>query len=289
MDTNRQHRGLLPQPGEETHMRHFLAFLVRLCGLFWNGRHEQDLTDEIESNIAFHVEDNIRARMSREEARRQAILTLGGIEPTKQGYRDQSSFPSLESFLYDLRYAARSLSGSRMFTAVAVATLAFGIGSATVIFTIAKAVFAPPLPYTRPGRLVGMSMVDRHAASTGSNVASGDVADWKRANTVFSDIAEYVGIDERGKARVNLLLTGAEETKVLNGLVVSNNFLDVLGVAPILGRNFASHHVDHVAVLSFHCWQYQFGADPLSSTARLAKSLVFCRAGFPFPTRSSMF
>jgi macrolide transport system ATP-binding/permease protein len=199
-------------------MRNFRALLVRLWGLFRNRHSEQDRTDEIESNIAFHVEDNIRAGMSAEEARRQAILKLGGVQSAKDGYRDQSTFPSVESLLYDLRYAARSLSGSRMFTAVAVGTLAFGIGSTTVIFTIAKGVFAPPLPYARPDRLVSLSMVDSHAASTGSNVASGDVADWKHANTVFSDIAEYVGIDERGKARVNLLLTGSEETKVLNGL-----------------------------------------------------------------------
>ncbi|HEX4166718.1 MAG TPA: ABC transporter permease [Bryobacteraceae bacterium] len=237
------------------------AFLARLWGLFRSRQSEQDRTDEIESNLAFHVEDNIRAGMTAEEARRQAILKLGGIQWAKEGYREQSTVPSLESFFYDLRYAARSLSGSWTFTVMAVGTLAFGIAAATVIFTIGKAVFAPPLPYARPDRLVGISMVDPHAGSTGSNVASGDVADWKHANTVFSDIAEYVGIDERGKARVNLLLTGAEETKVLSGLVVSNNFLDVLGVAPILGRNFGKHDVDHVAIISFHCWRQQFGAD----------------------------
>src|SRR4029077_19245813 len=107
--------------------------------------------------------------------------------------------PFLETFFYDLRYATRSLARSPLFTAVAVATLAFGIGASTAMFTVAQAVFLRPLPYAQPDRLVGISEVNRLSPSTGANVASGDVADWKRLNTVFSGIAEYVGIDERGK------------------------------------------------------------------------------------------
>ncbi len=243
-------------------MRQIRAFLLRLGGLFHRSRREQEITDEIESNIAFHIEDNLRAGMAPEEARRQAIIRLGGIESTKQDCRDRLGLPLLETFFYDFRYAARSLAGSRMFTAVAVATLAFGIGASTAMFTVAQAVFLRPLPYAQPDRLVGISEVNRLSPSTGANVASGDVADWKRLNTVFSGIAEYVGIDERGKARINLFLTGTGETRVLKGLVVSSNLLNVLGVAPMLGRNFGSQDVEHVAILSYACWQHQFGGDP---------------------------
>ena len=79
-------------------------------------------------------------------------------------------------------------------------------------------------------------------------------------NTVFSGMGDFVGIDERGKVRIDLYLTGRGETRILKGLIVSNNLFDVLGVAPLLGRGFAGE--DHVAILSYDCWRNQFAADP---------------------------
>jgi len=262
MGADGQHHRTLREPEKGARMRPMRVFLLRLGSLFHRSRQEQEITDELESNIAFHVEDNLRAGMTPAEARRQAILRFGGIESTKQDLRDRRGLPFLESFFYDLRYATRSLASSPMFTAVAVATIAFGIGASTAMFIVARAVFLRPLPYAQPERLVGISEVNRLLPTTGANVASGDVADWKRLNTVFSGIAEYVGIDERGKARINLFLTGAGETRVLKGLVVSSNLLNVLGVAPMLGRNFGNEDVEHVAILSYACWQHQFGGDP---------------------------
>jgi predicted permease len=241
-------------------VRQIRAFLLRLGGLFQHSRQEQDLTDEFESNIAFHIEDNLREGMPPEEARRHAILRFGGIERTKQDCRDRLGLPLLETFLYDLRYGTRSLGRSRMFTVIAVATLAFGIGASTTMFTVAQAVLWRPLPYAQPSRLVAISEIDRLKPSTGANVASADFADWQRMNTVFSGMAAYVGIDERGKVRIDLHLTGIGETRILKGLVVSSNLFDVLGVAPVLGRGFAGE--DHVAILSYDCWQNQFAADP---------------------------
>jgi predicted permease len=258
--TDGQHHGALLQPGKGACVRQIRSFLLRLGGLFQHSRQEQDLTDEFESNIAFHIEDNLRAGMAPEEARRQAILRFGGIESTKQDCRDRLGFPFLEAFLYDLRYAARSLARSRMFTVVAVATLAFGIGATTTMFTVAQAVLLRPLPYAQPGRLVAIAEVDRVKPSTGANVASADFAEWQRMNTVFSGMAAYVGIDERGKVRIDLPLTGIGETRILKGLVVYSNLFDVLGVAPVLGRNFAGEH--RVAILSYDCWQTRFAADP---------------------------
>jgi predicted permease len=241
-------------------VRQIRSFLLRLGGLFQHSSQEQDLTDEFESNIAFHIEHNLRAGMPPEEARRQAMLRFGGIEQTKQDCRDRLGLPFLETFFYDLRYAARSLGRSRMFAAVAVATLALGIGASTTMFTVAQAVLLRPLPYAQPGRLVAVSEVDRLKPSTGANVASADFFDWQRMNTVFSGMADYVGIDERGKARIDLYLTGIGETRILKGLVVTSNLFDVLGVTPVLGRGFAGE--DNVAILSYACWQTQFAADP---------------------------
>lgn len=178
----------------------------------------------------------------------------------KQDCRDRRGLPFLETFLYDLRYGARSLGRSRMFTVIAVATLAFGIGAGTTLFSVAQAVLWRPLPYAEPGRLVAISEPDRLKPSTGANVASADFGHWQRMTTVFSDMADYVGIDERGKARIDLHLTGIGETRILKGLVVSNNLFDVIGVTPMLGRGFAGQ--DHAAILSYDCWKDQFASDP---------------------------
>jgi hypothetical protein len=242
-------------------MRQIRSFLLRLGGVFSHSRREQDLRDEIESNIALHIEDNLRSGMALEEARRQAILRFGGIESTKEECRDRLSLPLLEMFFYDLRYARRSLARSGVFTVVAVATLALGIGATTAMFSIAQAVLLRPLPYAQPARLVAISEVDRFAPSTGANVASADFYEWQRENRVFSGMADYVGIDERGKARIDLYLTGIGETRILKGLVATANLFEVLGVAPLLGRSF-SEKEDSVAMLSYDCWQREFAGEP---------------------------
>ena len=242
-------------------MRQIRAFLLRLGGLFRQSSREQEIADEIESNIAFHIEDNLRAGLNPEEARRQALLSFGSLESAKQACRDRLGLPFLETSVYDLRYATRSLARSRIFTAVVVATLALGIGASTALFTVAQAILFRPLPYVGPSRLVGISEVDRLKPSTGANVASADFGEWQRTNTVFSGMAAYVGMDERGKARLDFFLTGNEETRVLKALVVTNNLFGVLGVAPLLGPGFAGKD-DHAAMLSYNCWQTQFAGDP---------------------------
>ena len=241
-------------------MRRVRSFLLRLRGMFQRARQEQDLNEVFEGNLTLHIEDNLRSGMPPEEARRQAVLAIGSIELAKQNYRDRMRLPFLETFFYDLRYAARSLARSRIFTAVAVSTLALGIGASTAMFTVAQAVLLRPLPYAQPDRLVAISEVDRLKPSKGANVASADFAEWQRGSTAFSGMASYVGIDERGKARIDLFLTGAGETSILKGLVVGANLFDVLGVAPVRGRNFGSE--DHAAILSYRCWQTQFAGDP---------------------------
>lgn len=242
-------------------MRRIRAILLRLGGMFPSSQREQDLSEELESNLALHMEDNLRRGMSPEEARRQAMLAFGGIELAKQACRDRRGLPLLETFFSDLRYAGRSLARSRIFTAVAVATLALGIGASTAIFTVGRAVLLRPLPYAQPDRLVAISEVDRLKPSTGANVASADFVEWQRGSTAFSGMASYAGIDERGRSHFNLFLTGAGETSILVGMVAGTNLFEVLGVAPVRGRNFASGD-DHVAILSYRCWQTQFGGDP---------------------------
>ena len=134
-------------------MRRLRASLVRLAGLGPATRRERELADEIESHLQLHIDDNIRAGMRPEQARRDALLKLGGVEPTKEAYRDRRSVPLLENLWRDTRYAIRQLRKNPGFTGTAVLVLGLGICASAAIFAFVDATLIKPLPYRDPARL----------------------------------------------------------------------------------------------------------------------------------------
>ena len=139
-------------------MRRVRAFLLRLGGLFRKERRDRELAEEIESHLQLHIEDNLRAGMNPEEARRLALLKFGGIESAKEAYRDRRSLPLLESLTQDLRYSVRTLRKNPVFAATAILALALGIGGNTAIFTVIRSVLLKLLEYRDPDRLVYLSL-----------------------------------------------------------------------------------------------------------------------------------
>ena len=135
-------------------MRQLRAWLFRLKGLFTKTARERDLTDELESHLQMHIDDNICAGMSPQEARRVAVMKLGGVDQTKEAYRDRAGIPFLESAAQDLRFTLRQLRKNPAFTVTAMMMVALGIGASVAIFAFVDAALIKPLPYQDPGRLL---------------------------------------------------------------------------------------------------------------------------------------
>jgi MacB-like periplasmic core domain len=226
---------------------------------------DRDLDNEVRSYSDLLAQEKMREGISPQEARRTAILELGGIEQVKEQVREARAGAWLDSLLQDLRYAARMLRKNPAFTAIAVLTLALGIGANTAMFTLADSILLRPLPYRSPHQLVWITEESSNGDSTG--VSWPNFQDWKRLNAVFSGMAGY------RDARMSL--AGNGYPSLIDGRYVTANYFELIGISPILGRVFQpDENVEggpEVAILSYEFWQRQFGGSPtiLGQTLRL--------------------
>jgi predicted permease len=248
-------------------MRRLRAWWVRLGGLFDKERRDRELAEELESHLEMHIEDNLRAGMTPEEARRNALIKLGGMEATKEAYRDRRGVPWLETMIQDLRYGVRMLRKYPGFTAVLVLTLALGIGVNTSIFSLVNAVILRPPPYPDPDRLVQITVARKDPAAN-DFLGEQEILAWQKHNQVLSYLGVYHAQDWN--------MTGGDEAERVTVADVSAGFLPALGVQPALGRVFSAEEDkaggSPLAILTYRLWQRRFGGDTniVGKTATIA-------------------
>ncbi|HEV2388307.1 MAG TPA: ABC transporter permease [Candidatus Acidoferrales bacterium] len=250
-------------------MRKARAWMARMAGLFGRARRERELAAELEAHLALHIEDNVRAGMAPTEARRQALIKLGGLEQAKELHRERRGIPALETLWQDLCYGLRTLRKTPGFTLAAVLTLGLGIGVNTAIFSVVNAALVRPLPYKDASRLILLRETNQRVGDV--SVAYLDFLDWSRQSRSFAAMAAIheVGFD----------LGGVAQPQRVNGCAVSPNLLSLLGTSPILGRDFLPEESKPGAapavILSYKLWQSLYGgrANALGKPLELSDKL----------------
>ena len=217
---------------------------------------EKDFSSEMNTHLELAIEENLKLGLSPAEARRVALLNLGGIEQTKETVRDHRGIPFLETLLQDLRFALRMLRKNPGFAAVAVLTLALSIGANTALFSVVNAVLLNPMPYDQPDRL--FALYSRTPQFATSSISYPNFLDWCRDNRTFSALAAF-----RGE---NFNLTGMGTPERVDAEMVSATFFPLLGVRPIAGRLFFDQEDQvggaPVALITEGFWKRKFASSP---------------------------
>ena len=228
----------------------------RVRGFFAGRRLDEDFQSELAAHLDMLTEENIRRGLPPDEARRQAHLRLGGAAQLRETQHDLRGLPWLETLLQDVHFGLRMLRKNPGFTAVAVLTLALGIGANTAIFSVIDGMLLNPVPFREPDRIV--SVHSRMPLFPHLGVSYPNFLDWQRESHSFEQMAAW-RMDDFG-------LTGSGEPEMLKGEMVSTNFFSLLGVRPILGRTFRPEE-DHlgaapVTLISEGLWKRRFGSNP---------------------------
>ncbi|MFI5311170.1 MAG: ADOP family duplicated permease [Gemmatimonadales bacterium] len=238
-------------------MRHLRSALARLAGLFTGRRSDDDLRDELRSHVEMETAENVRRGMQPGEARRQAMLASGGLAVAAEAVRDQRGLPWVESLVADFRYAVRALRHGPAFTAVVVITLALGIGANTAIFSVVRGVLLKPLPHRDGDRLLYLRQSIDGQGGGNVHFSVPEVRDFRTGARSLGAIAEY--------SPFSFTLLGDNDAILLSVGLVTGNFFEVMGLAPVLGRltrpSDDGKGVPSVMVLTHDFWMRRFGGD----------------------------
>ena len=230
----------------------------RMLGSLGLRQRDSEIAEEFESHIEMLAEQHLRRGLPRDEAYRQAKLKFGNVTAATERYRDQRGLPWIDTTWQDLRYSVRVLRKHRGFTAVAVLSLAIGIGANTAIFSLVNGVLLEPLPYRNPERLFAARTTALIESSGMFPVNPAQARAWAKECPSI----EHVTILRSSRAQV----AAGTEPVLLPGARVTREFFTLLGIEPMLGRAFLPEEEqpggDRVVILTESLWRSRFNADP---------------------------
>jgi len=266
-----------------------------LRALFHKDEVEQEMDEELGGFLDAAVKEKMRSGMSEDEARRAARLEMGSLDGVKEEIRSSGWESTLETLWQDVRHGARQLRLNPGFTAVAMMTLALGIGASTALFSVVNSLLLRPLPYKDPDRLVMLFEKDKtfqvdilqpNLHGLMSTSVPG-LLDWRGRTDVFDEVGAYYWFPSR------FVFTGAKEPEEVFGGKVTANLFTLLGVQPILGRSFLPSEdrpgeSDEV-LLGYGVWRWRFNSDPgivgksVAISGRACTVVGVMPPGFEFP------
>jgi putative ABC transport system permease protein len=272
-------------------MNIFRSFTAGLKELLRRDKIESELNEELNAYLQNAAEAKVQAGATPEEALRSARLELGSMETVKHQVRAVGWEFALEVFVQDIRYGVRMLRKSPLFTAVAVAAIAIGIGANTAMFSLVDAILLRPLPYPEPQRLIVVGTQERGRSGL-DLMGTADFLAWRDHQQSFEQVAV---LNQGGRS---FALTGMGEPERIPGVRVSANFFSVFGIAPLKGRGFQPGEdrpgTTGVVVISEQFWRNHLGSDPdvlsrtLTLDGKLQTIVGVMPASFRFPSRGAV-
>src|SRR6266550_84142 len=250
-------------------MREFFRTLMqRMAALFRRRRLEDDLDEELRAHLEMAIELNLRKGMSDEDARRGALRSFGGVEQTKENYRDQRGLPMIETTLQDLRFGLRMLRGSPGFSLLAILCLTLGIGANAAVFSWVEGILFRPYPLVSHQEQLLALMGTARGESGPTGISWPDLLDLQRSSTLIdSFIVNKI---------MGTTLSVGDRAERMTGSIVSANYFDAIGVHPFLGRGFEpgedlGRNAHPVTVISYQLWKGKYKGDPqiIGKTERL--------------------
>jgi len=230
-----------------------LAFRIR--SLFHYRAAEAELDDELRFHAEQQCDKYVKSGMTLEEAARLVRMEFGGIDQVKEDCREARGVQPMETLLKDVLYVLRTLRKTPNFTCVALLTLGLGIGVNTAIFSMVDGVLLRPLPYHDPARLIAINETTPKVGTV--SVSYLDFQDWRAQSHLFSDMAAVCS--------VGFNLAGIDQPEKISGVAVTPNYLSLLGLRPLLGRDFepseAKPGAAPVVLLSYQLWQAKFAGE----------------------------
>src|SRR5712692_338918 len=225
--------------------------------MFRRKRELSEFSSEIEAHIQLEIERLREQGLSEEDARAAARRAFGNVTQAQERFYESGRWLWWDRLWQDVRFALRMLAKSPGFTAVAVLTLALGIGANTVIFSAVYAVMLKPLPFKDSGRLVFIRKKNPPRGWTRNPISPAEILAWRNESGAFEDMAAFT--------QSSCVLTGAGEAEEDPCEVASSNLFPLLGATPVRGRTFSADEDKaegpRVAILSYGLWQRRFGAD----------------------------